>query len=43
MNKKLKALDILNILVKENFKLEIFSIDTNPTVIDKSILKEAII
>ena len=42
-NKKLKALDILNVLVKENFTLEIFSTVDKPIIINKNILKEAIL
>lgn len=41
-NKKLKALEILNVLVKENFTLEKFSTDDKPIIINKTILKEAI-
>lgn len=41
-NKKLKALDILNILIKENFKFERYSIDEKSVIIDKTVLKEAV-
>lgn len=41
-NKKLKALDILNILLKENFKFERYSTDKKPAIIDKTVLTEAI-
>lgn len=38
----LKAIKILNILAKENFKFEQYSTDKKSVIIDKAILKEAI-
>ena len=40
---KLKAIKVLNALIKENFNLEIFSIDNKPIVINKHSLREALL